>query len=115
MSHPIALSEQQRSIVNAQNGALYVKASAGSGQCHCHYPETQSHPLLSLLSGNRRTVFLHWFLSFLELYTQIKKSKTQFAPVIAEQIIKSKKPLPPKIIKLFDKISSILNITEEAS
>ena len=50
-----------------------------------------------------------------ELYTQIKKSKTQFAPVIAEQIIKSKKPLPPKIIKLFDKISSILNITEEAS
>ncbi len=32
MSHPIALSEQQRSIVNAQNGALYVKASAGSGK-----------------------------------------------------------------------------------
>jgi putative ATP-dependent endonuclease of OLD family len=50
-----------------------------------------------------------------KLYKQMKKSKTQFAPVIAEQIIKSKKTLPPKIIELFNKISSILNITEKAS
>ncbi len=50
-----------------------------------------------------------------KLYKQIMAKKTQFAPVIAEQIIKSKKELPPKIIELFSKIKSILNITEEAS
>jgi putative ATP-dependent endonuclease of OLD family len=49
------------------------------------------------------------------LYDLMTSHKTQFAPVIAEQIIKSKKKLPPKIIELFSKIKSILNITEEAS
>ena len=32
MSHQIELSEKQRSIVDASDGALYVKASAGSGK-----------------------------------------------------------------------------------
>lgn len=50
-----------------------------------------------------------------DLYDEITKQKTRFAPVIAEQIIKSEKELPPKIIELFSKIKSILNITEEAS
>lgn len=50
-----------------------------------------------------------------DLYKEITKQKTRFAPVIAEQIIKSEKDLPPKILALFNKVKSILNITEEAS
>jgi len=49
------------------------------------------------------------------LYDLMTSHKTQFAPVITEQIIKSKKELPPKIIELFYKIKSILNITEVTS
>lgn len=49
-----------------------------------------------------------------ELYTEITKKKTRFAPVIAEQIVMSGKALPPKILDLFSKIRSTLNITEEA-
>jgi putative ATP-dependent endonuclease of OLD family len=50
-----------------------------------------------------------------DLYTEITKKKTMFAPVIAEQIVKSDKALPPKILELFGKIKSMLNITEEVS
>lgn len=50
-----------------------------------------------------------------KLYELIIGAKTQFAPVIAEQIIKSEKELPPKIIELFSKIKPILNINEEES
>lgn len=50
-----------------------------------------------------------------KLYELITGAKTQFAPLIAEQIIKSEKELPPKIIELFSKIKSILNITEVTS
>ncbi|MDQ6957397.1 MAG: AAA family ATPase [Mariprofundaceae bacterium] len=49
------------------------------------------------------------------LYEEITKKKTQFAPVIAEQIIQSGKALPPKIIELFRKIKIMLHIKEEAS
>jgi len=38
--------------------------------------------------------------------------KTQFGPVIAEQIIQSKKGLPPKVITLFRKISDVLKLEE---
>ena len=47
-----------------------------------------------------------------KLYEVITGSKTQYAPVIAEQIIKSEKDLPPKVIALFEKISAILKIEE---
>ena len=43
-----------------------------------------------------------------ELYKIITNAKTQYGPVIAEQIISSGKALPPKIIKLFEKITAIL-------
>jgi len=49
------------------------------------------------------------------LYDCMAAQKAPFAPVIAEQIIKSKKDLPPKILALFNKVKSILKITEEAS
>jgi hypothetical protein len=38
--------------------------------------------------------------------------KTQFGPVIAEEIISSGKELPPKIIELFDKIRTALSSKE---
>jgi putative ATP-dependent endonuclease of OLD family len=50
-----------------------------------------------------------------KIYELITGAKTQFAPVIAEQIVKSDKALPPKILELFGKINSMLNITEEVS
>lgn len=47
-----------------------------------------------------------------ELYDVITGSKTKYGPAIAEQIIQSKKDLPPKVIALFGKISTILKIEE---
>jgi len=41
-----------------------------------------------------------------------KGNKTQYGPAIAEQIIKSDKPLPPKVIDLFDKIAAVLKMQE---
>ena len=46
------------------------------------------------------------------IYDCMTSQKTQFGPVIAEQLIKSNKGLPTKIICLFDKVSAILNIEE---
>ncbi len=42
------------------------------------------------------------------LYEIITGSNTQYGPVIAEVIIESKKPLPPKVKELFEKIKSLL-------
>lgn len=50
-----------------------------------------------------------------KLYKLITGAKIQFAPVIAEKIVMSGKALPPKILKLFDKIKSTLNPGEEES
>ena len=46
------------------------------------------------------------------LYDCMMSQKTKFAPIIANQIVISEKPLPPKIISLFEKINTILNINE---
>lgn len=45
-----------------------------------------------------------------DYYEIITKMKTQFAPLIAEELLISQKPLPTKIIELFNKISNILNL-----
>jgi putative ATP-dependent endonuclease of OLD family len=47
-----------------------------------------------------------------KLYKIIKGRKTKYDPAIAEQIIQSKKDLPPKVIALFGKISAILKMEE---
>jgi len=47
-----------------------------------------------------------------KLYDIITDSKTQFGPAIADQIIQGNKGLPPKILELFNKIASVLNIQE---
>ncbi|MCH6233151.1 ATP-dependent nuclease [Cognataquiflexum rubidum] len=44
-------------------------------------------------------------------YDLISNIKTQFAPLIGYELYKSEKPLPSKIIELFDKVSLILNPT----
>ncbi len=48
------------------------------------------------------------------LYDCMTNQKTKFGPVIAETIIKNDKPLPPKIVELFQKIANIFGITESA-
>ena len=48
------------------------------------------------------------------LYDCMTNQKTKFGPVIAETIIKNDKPLPPKIVELFQKIANIFSITENA-
>ncbi len=47
-----------------------------------------------------------------KLYEVITGDKTQFGPLIAEEIINSGKPLPPKIIDIFEKITTILTSKE---
>ncbi len=46
------------------------------------------------------------------LYDCMTSQKTKYGPAIAEQIIQSKKGLPPKVIALFSKISAILKMEE---
>lgn len=41
------------------------------------------------------------------LYEIMTAAKAKYAPIIAEEIIKSKKPLPPKILTLFNKINAL--------
>jgi len=48
-----------------------------------------------------------------KLYEIITNDKTQFAPLIAEEIVNSGKTLPPKIIELFDRIKTILTTVRE--
>lgn len=47
-----------------------------------------------------------------KLYDAITGRKAQYGPAIAEQIIQSEKDLPPKVIALFGKTSTILKIEE---
>ena len=47
-----------------------------------------------------------------KLYKIITEDKTKYGPAIAEQIIKSDKDLPPKVIDLFSKIAAILKMQE---
>ncbi|NOQ64280.1 MAG: AAA family ATPase [Methyloprofundus sp.] len=49
-----------------------------------------------------------------KLYKTITSNKTQYGPSIAEQIVVSNKDLPPKVIDLFTKISTILKIEVES-
>lgn len=49
------------------------------------------------------------------LYDCMTSQKTQFGSVIADEIIKSDKTLPPKIIELFEKIKTILTTGREIS
>ena len=44
-----------------------------------------------------------------KLYESLKPLKTQLGPIVADAIIKSEKPLPPKITDLFNKIQDIFN------
>ncbi len=47
-----------------------------------------------------------------KLYKIITEGKTKYGPAIAEQIIQSKKGLPPKVIDLFGKIAAVLKMQE---
>ena len=44
-----------------------------------------------------------------DYYGLVTGLKTQFAPNIGYELYKSEKPLPPKIVELFEKVSLILN------
>ena len=46
-----------------------------------------------------------------DYYGLVTGLKTQFAPVIGYELYKSAKPLPPKIVELFEKVRLILNPT----
>lgn len=46
-----------------------------------------------------------------DYYNLVTSLKTQFAPVIGYELYKSAKPLPPKIVELFDKVNLIINHT----
>lgn len=48
-------------------------------------------------------------------YGLVTGLKTQFAPVIGYELYKSAKPLPPKIVELFEKVRLIINPTEHAA
>lgn len=48
-----------------------------------------------------------------EYYSLIKKMKTQFAPVVADELYNSEKQLPAKIKELFEKVNAILNPIQE--
>jgi putative ATP-dependent endonuclease of OLD family len=44
-----------------------------------------------------------------DYYGLVTSLKTQFAPNIGYELYKSEKPLPPKIVELFEKVNNILN------
>lgn len=46
------------------------------------------------------------------LYDCMVSQKTQFGPVIAETIIENQKPLPPKVVELFEKVKSLFEKRE---
>lgn len=50
-----------------------------------------------------------------DYYDLITGLKTQFAPVIGYELYRSAKPLPPKIVELFEKVRLILNPTNHAT
>jgi len=50
-----------------------------------------------------------------DYYDLVTGLKTQFAPVIGYELYKSAKPLPPKIVELFEKVRLIINPTNHAA
>lgn len=50
-----------------------------------------------------------------EYYDLVTGLKTQFAPVIGYELYKSVKPLPPKIVELFEKVRLIINPINDAA
>jgi putative ATP-dependent endonuclease of OLD family len=48
-----------------------------------------------------------------ELLEIIKNNKTRYGAPIAEEIVASRKPLPPKVVHLFQKIQSLLQNEED--
>jgi len=48
-----------------------------------------------------------------EYFNLIKRMKTQFAPVIADELHNSEKELPAKVIELFQKVDTILNPVQD--
>ena len=50
-----------------------------------------------------------------DYYDIVTKMKTQFAPVVADELNNSAKPLPAKIIELFEKVNTILNPVNDDS
>lgn len=50
-----------------------------------------------------------------DYYGLVTGLKTQFAPVIGYELYKSAKPLPPKIVELFEKVRLIINPTNHAA
>ena len=47
-----------------------------------------------------------------DLYKIITREKTKYGPAVAEKIVEGDKDLPPKLIALFDRIKSTLNLEE---
>jgi putative ATP-dependent endonuclease of OLD family len=50
-----------------------------------------------------------------DYYGLVTGLKTQFAPLIGYELYKSAKPLPPKIVELFEKVRLIINPTNHAA
>lgn len=50
-----------------------------------------------------------------DYYGLVTGLKTQFAPVIGYELYKSAKPLPPKIVELFEKVRLIINPTNHVA
>jgi len=50
-----------------------------------------------------------------DYYGLVTTLKTQFAPAIGYELYKSSKPLPPKILELFQKVDQIINHTNHAT
>lgn len=48
-----------------------------------------------------------------DYYEIVTKMKTQFAPVVADELYNSEKQLPAKITELFEKVNAILNPVQE--
>ncbi|MEA2073049.1 MAG: AAA family ATPase [Campylobacterota bacterium] len=47
-----------------------------------------------------------------EVYDVITKAKTKFAPVISTYLVENDKDIPSKVINLFEKVNTILNLEE---
>jgi len=50
-----------------------------------------------------------------DYYELITKMKTQFAPIVADELCNSEKQLPSKVVELFDKVKDILNPTQNGN
>ena len=50
-----------------------------------------------------------------DYYKLVTAIKTQFAPIIGDELYNSEKPLPPKIVELFEKVNLILKPTKNGA